>query len=74
MNKMKNTYVVLQFKKDEKYASLAEKIGNGVNVVKFLSKYENLCDCEIVESKKKAEEIAEMHNEIHKKEKRYLEE
>lgn len=72
MNKMKNTYVVLQFEKDEKYASLAEKIGNGVDVVKFLSKYENLCGCEIVESKKKAEEIAEMHNEIFKKEKRYL--
>lgn len=72
MNKMKNTYVVLQFKKDGKYASLAEKIGNGVNVVKFLSKYENLWDCEICESKKKAEQIAEMHNEIFKKEKRYL--
>lgn len=72
MNKMKNTYVVLQFEKDGKYASLAEKIGNGVNVVKFLSKHENLWDCEIVESKKKAEEIAEMHNEIFKKEKRYL--
>lgn len=73
MNKMKNTYVVLQFEKDGKYASLAEKIGNGVDVLKFLSKYENLCGCEIVESKKKAEEIAEMHNEIHRKEKRYLE-
>lgn len=72
MNKMKNTYVVLQFEKDGKYASLAEKIGNGVDVVKFLSKYENLCGCEIVESKKKAEEVAEMHNEIHRKEKRYL--
>lgn len=72
MNKMKNTYVVLQFEKDGKYASFAEKIGNGVNVVKFLSKWKDLSGCEIVESKKKAEEIAEMHNEIHRKEKRYL--
>ncbi len=72
MNKMKNTYVVLQFEKDGKYASFAEKIGDGVDVVKFLSKCENLCGCKIVESKKKAEEIAEMHNKIHKKEKRYL--